>query len=102
MTVLRLSTALGLSDEQQTRLKQLLLRETRPARTLEGAGPPWYFNVVYAQMPRIPEQKLRPLFEPWQWQALKTKLASAANFGGGNLEPAGDEEDEVGIAGSHR
>jgi hypothetical protein len=95
MTVLRLSTALGLSDAQQTQLKALLLRKTRPARTLEGVIPSSYFNVVYAQMPRIPEQKLRPLFEPWQWRALKSDLTSAANFGGRNLEPAGDDDDEV-------
>jgi hypothetical protein len=99
MTVLRLSTALGLSGEQQTRLKMLLLQETRPARTLEGVNATAYFSVVYAQLPRIPERKLRPLFEPWQWQALKTKLASAPDVINGNLEPPGDEEDEGRTAG---
>jgi hypothetical protein len=95
MTVQKLSTALGLSDEQQIKLQELLLRETRPARLLEGPNAAAYFNVVYAQMPRIPEQKLRPLFEPWQWAALKWKLKSAAVFGGENLQPAGDEDDDV-------
>jgi hypothetical protein len=99
MTVLRLSTALGLSGEQQTQLKKLLLRETRPARTLEGVNPAGYFSVIYAQLPRIPERKLQPLFEPWQWQALKAKLASAPDVNDGNLEPASDEEDEGGAAG---
>lgn len=36
MTVLRLSTALGLSGEQQTQLKKLLLQETRPAHPRWG------------------------------------------------------------------
>jgi hypothetical protein len=93
MTVLRLSTALGLSDEQQTRLKALLLKETRPARLRSPTYPAGFFNVVYAQMGRIPEAKLKPLFEPWQWQALRVKIASAGNFGGGALEPADDPED---------
>jgi hypothetical protein len=88
-----------LSGEQQTRLKKLLLQETRPARTLEGVNATAYFTVVYAQLPRIPERKLRPLFEPWQWQALKTKLASAPDVLDGNLEPLGDEEDEGRTAG---
>ena len=99
MTVLRLSTALGLSGEQQTQLKKLLLQETRPARTLDGVNPAGYFSVVYAQLPRIPERKLRPLFEPWQWQALKAKLASAPDVNDGNLESVGDEDDEGGPAG---
>jgi hypothetical protein len=98
MTVLRLSTALGLSGEQQTQLKKLLLQETRPARTLDGVNPAGYFSVVYAQLPRIPERKLRPLFEPWQWQGLKAKLASAPDVNDANLESAGDEEDEGGPA----
>jgi len=93
MTVLRLSTALGLSDEQQTRLKALLLKETRPARLPSPTYPAGFFNVVYAQMGRIPEAKLKPLFEPWQWQVLRVKMASAPNFGGGALEAADDPED---------
>jgi hypothetical protein len=77
MTVLRLSTALGLSDEQRTRLKAVLLEETRPVRSLSVVPTDLYSNSVYAQLRLVSEAKLKTLFEPWQWQALRIKLASA-------------------------
>jgi len=77
MTVLRLSTALGLSDEQRTRLKVLLLEETRPVRSPSAALADSYSNSVYAQLRLVSEAKLKPLFEPWQWEALQIKFASA-------------------------
>ncbi|HUE12602.1 MAG TPA: hypothetical protein VMR25_00435, partial [Planctomycetaceae bacterium] len=83
MTVLRLSTALGLSDEQRTRLEQLLLKETRPARSIGRAYPAVFFNIVFVQMGRLPEKKLKPLFEPWQWRVLQTKLESVPGFAAG-------------------
>jgi hypothetical protein len=94
MTVLRLSTALGLSDEQQTRLKALLLKETRAARLQPPTAPARFFNVIYTQMGRIPEAKLKPLFEPWQWQALRGKIAFGGNFDGPPLE-RGENEPEI-------
>jgi hypothetical protein len=94
MTVLRLSTALGLSADQQARLKELLLKETRPARMLGQTYPAAFFNVVYAQMGRIPEEKLKPLFEPWQWRALRAKLPNAGNFGAALQERDGDQDDD--------
>jgi hypothetical protein len=99
MTVLRLSTAIGLSNEQWKRLEDLLLKETRPARIFDRVYPAAYFNIVYVQMPRIPEEKLKPLFEPWQWRALKQKLDEASGFAAGlqgngivlEAEPGPDE-----------
>jgi hypothetical protein len=96
MTVLRLSTALGLSDDQRTRLEQLLLKETRPARSIGRAYPAVFFNVVFVQMGRLPEQKLKPLFEPWQWRVLQTKLGSVPGFAAGLQAAAIELDDERG------
>jgi hypothetical protein len=81
MTVLRLATALGLSDDQWKRLEQLLLTETHPAQITGEPYPAAYFNIVYRQMRGIPEEKLKPLFDPWQWRTLQTKLAEGGRFG---------------------
>jgi hypothetical protein len=80
MTVLRLSTALGLSAEQRRRLEQLLLTETRPGRITEPAFPAACFLLVYTQMNRITEAKLRPLFNPWQWRTMQHKLKELPRY----------------------
>jgi hypothetical protein len=94
MTVLRLSTALGLSDDQRTHLEQLLLKETRPARSIGHAYPAVFFNIVFVQMGRLPEQKLKPLFEPWQWRVLQTKLEGVPGFAAGLQGMAIELDDE--------
>jgi hypothetical protein len=81
MTVLRLATALGLSDDQWKGLEQLLLTETHPAQITGEAYPASYFNIVYRQMRGIPEEKLKPLFDPWQWRTLQAKPAGGGRFG---------------------
>jgi hypothetical protein len=81
MTVLRLSTALGLSDDQWKGLEQLLLKQTHPAQIIGEPYPAAYFNIVYRQMRQIPEEKLKPLLEPWQWRTLQKKLANGPGFG---------------------
>jgi len=96
MTVLRLSTALGLSDEQRTRLEQLLLKETRPARSIGRTYPAVFFNIVFVQMGRLPEQKLKPLFEPWQWRVLQAKLEGVPGFAAGLQGMAIELDDERG------
>jgi hypothetical protein len=79
MTVLRLSTALGLSDDQWQRLEAVLLKETRPSRISGSPGPAAYFQIVYVQMRGISPEKLRPIFEPWQWEILKIKVGGFRN-----------------------
>jgi hypothetical protein len=88
MTVQRLSPAVGLSDEQQTRLEQFLLKETRPAQITGRIYPAEFFNIVFVQMGRLPREKLQPLFEPWQWPEMQRKLQMAEQFAGG-LESSG-------------
>lgn len=80
LTVLRMSTALGLSDDQRRRLEELLLKETRPARSFNRLYPTTCFNIVYVQMAHLPAERLKPLFEAWQWGALKRKLEKASRF----------------------
>ena len=80
MTALRLSTALGLSDEQRQRLEQVLFQETRPTRITGPAFPAAYFLAVYVQINRIPETRLKPILEPWQWQALRRKMAERQTY----------------------
>jgi hypothetical protein len=89
MTVLRLSTALGLSDDQWKGLEQLLLRETHPAQIAGDSHPAAYFQIVYRQMQQIPKEKLKPLFEPWQWRALQKKLPRFGRRLGGGFEQPG-------------
>jgi hypothetical protein len=101
MTVLRLSTAIGLNDDQWKQLEQVLLKETRPAQIIGHPYPAAYFNIVYVQMRQIPEAKLKPLFEPWQWRTLQRKLVDAEHFGGGFenngifLAPDDDPEQQI-------
>ncbi len=80
LTVLRMSTALGLSDDQRRRLEQLLLKETRPGRSPNRLYPTTSFNIVIVQMAHLPAARLRPLFEPWQWRELQRKLENALRF----------------------
>jgi hypothetical protein len=80
LTVLRMSTALGLSEDQRRRLEQLLLKETRPGRSPNRLYPTACMNIVYVQMAHLPAERLKPLFEPWQWRALKRKLEIASRF----------------------
>jgi hypothetical protein len=82
MTALRLTTALGLSDEQRQRLEQVLFQETRPTRITGQAFPAAHFLTVYVQLNRIPEEHLKSFLEPWQWQALKRKIAERETYVG--------------------
>jgi hypothetical protein len=57
--------AAGCSDEQRQRLTKLLLEETRlPSKSDEE------FQVVLAQAVRLPEIKLRTIFDDSQWRPL--------------------------------
>jgi len=82
MAAVRLTTALGLSDEQRQRLEQVLLEETQPTRITGQAFPAAHFLAVYVQLNRIPEEHLKSFLEPWQWQALKQKIAERETYVG--------------------
>jgi hypothetical protein len=63
MTVLRFAKALALRDEQRKRLTEILLVKTRPVST---SGQSDQF-LIMAQMTRIPDDELKPLFDDKQW-----------------------------------
>jgi hypothetical protein len=80
MTALRLSTALGLSDNQRQHLEEVLFQETRPTRITGPAFPAACFLAVYVQLNRIPEEHFKSFLEPWQWQALERKIAEREKY----------------------
>jgi hypothetical protein len=73
LVVAQLDAILGLRDAQRTQLVQLLLDKTRAPRTFGQ------FDrfVVLTQMDRLPDETLKPLFEPGQWRVLQRELATA-------------------------
>jgi hypothetical protein len=70
MTAVRLSRALGLRSEQRVRLVRLLLEKTQPQLTPGEHDQ----MLVLAQMTRIPEEDLKPLFDEKQWERLQQVL----------------------------
>src|SRR5262249_29643505 len=66
LTVAMLEQGMPLRDTQRRELTALLLKETKPARK---AGIYEYY-VTMLQLGRLPEAKLKPLFEPAQWKAV--------------------------------
>jgi hypothetical protein len=80
MTVWRLSTAMGLSEDQRRRLEQLLMAETHPTPILRDVFPPARYVVIYVQIAHIRAEKLKPLFNAWQWHTLQLKLAEIPRY----------------------
>jgi hypothetical protein len=65
-----LNNEVGFTDDQRQQVVKLLREETKPPRRL---GEQDYYVVLY-QLSRIPEAKLKPVFEDYQWQSLKRQL----------------------------
>jgi hypothetical protein len=65
-----LNNEVGFTDDQRRQLVKLLREETRPPRRL---GDNDYYVVLY-QLSRIPEAKIKPVFEDVQWRFLKRQL----------------------------
>jgi hypothetical protein len=65
-----LNNEVGFTDDQRRQLVKLLHEETRPPRRM---GQQDYYVVLY-QLGRIPEAKLQPVFEEFQWKFLKRQL----------------------------
>jgi hypothetical protein len=63
---------LGMNEEQESRLAELLLRETRPPRKF-GYGPD--IALVLFQASRIPEARIRPIFNDAQWRVMGRWMA---------------------------
>jgi hypothetical protein len=65
-----LNNEVGFTDDQRRQLVKLLREETKPPRKL---GQQDYYVVLY-QLSRIPEARIRPVFEDVQWRFLKRQI----------------------------
>jgi hypothetical protein len=72
--VIGLDGALGLSAAQRRRLVDLLVKETQPPSTF---GPHDLLFIQY-QVSRLPEDRLKPIFDDAQWSSLRRRLAAGA------------------------
>jgi hypothetical protein len=68
-----LASSMGWNDQQRQRFENVILEETR---TPKKSHPQVYF-VVLCQAARIPEEKLRPIFDELQWRLLRQELIRA-------------------------
>ena len=71
--VVHLDKGLGLTDLQRKRFVELLVNEARPPRRF-GPGDYWY---LLLQTARVPEAKLKPIFDAPQWRLLSRQFAQA-------------------------
>ena len=67
VAMLSMKANLGMNDDQCTRLAALLVQETRPPRKFGNATD---VALVHFQASRIPEAKIRPIFDDAQWRML--------------------------------
>ncbi len=72
-----LNNEVGFTDEQRQKLLRLLKEETKPPRKL---GENDYYVVLY-QLSKIPEAKIKPVFEDIQWGFLKRQLDQGRGMG---------------------
>lgn len=62
-----LDARVGFTSEQHIRFRNLIMEETRPP--LKAAGP-LEANVVLLQIAKLPEVKVRPIFDDQQWRTM--------------------------------
>jgi hypothetical protein len=67
-----LQNNLGMNEVQGTKLAELLLRETRPPRKFGNAPD---IALVLFQASRIPEARIRPIFDDAQWRIMSRWMA---------------------------
>jgi hypothetical protein len=94
LMVSMLESGLPLLDEQRQAFIALLLEETRPP---PRAGQYDYY-VVMLKTSRIPEEKLKPLFDDVQWKILQTQLQQARGMEQWLKESGYVDVDTVGVA----
>ena len=78
LVIATLDQLAGFTDKQRQELRELILAETRPPRKFGQ----YDYQVMMAQVSRIDEAKLRPLFDDLQWRVLRQRLEQ-----GRGLEP---------------
>lgn len=73
LMVSTLGNSLGLSAEQRRKFVKVVLAESRPPRNFGSSD----YQVVLLQTAKIPEEKLKPIFDTDQWPVLKRYLEQA-------------------------
>lgn len=68
-----LGNSLGLSSEQRRQFVKVVLEESRPPRSFGSSD----YQVVLLHTAKIPEAKLKPIFDADQWPVLKRYLVQA-------------------------
>ena len=71
--VVTLDRFLGFNDDQRRRLAELIVNDTEPPRRF-GQSDYWY--LLY-QVSRLPDDKLKPIFDVPQWRLLSRQLPQA-------------------------
>ena len=71
--VVHLDKGLGFSDDQRQKFVELLVNESRPPRKF-GQGDYWYLML---QTARVPESRIKPIFDVPQWRLLSRQFAQA-------------------------
>jgi hypothetical protein len=71
--VAHLDKGLGLTDLQRQRFVELLVNEAEPPKKF-GLGDYWY---LLLQTARLPESKLKPIFDAPQWRLLSRQFVQA-------------------------
>ena len=71
--VVHLDKGLGLTDLQRQRFVELLVNEAEPPKKF-GLGDYWY---LLLQTARLPESKLKPIFDAPQWRLLSRQFVQA-------------------------
>jgi hypothetical protein len=71
--VAMLGNTAGLSTRQRRRFAEVLLEETRPPRNYGRQD----YYVVLLQAAKLPEAKIRPIFDDAQWRLLSRQFAQA-------------------------
>jgi hypothetical protein len=73
LVVATLDNSLGLSDEQREQFLKLLLEETQPPKRFGQ----YDYYVVLFQAAKLPEAKIKPIFDDVQWRLVSQQLAQA-------------------------
>jgi hypothetical protein len=76
------SRILTLNDDQRRRFRELLLKETRPSRRLR----PYRHWGLLVQVSRIPESKIKPIFDESQWGKLHREFEAASRVAPNDLD----------------
>lgn len=73
LVIATLDQAAGFSDKQRQELRKLILEETEPPKEFGQ----YDYQVAMAQVAKLPEEKLKAIFDDIQWRVLKRRLEQA-------------------------